>query len=201
MKKILLVAVATALMTTSTFAQKEKGKSVVTAGVGYSLVGGLFNAVYSGYTDVKTSAVPALNAMYDYALTDKFSIGAAVTYQGFTVKYQGVTNYDANTGDFTYGEVKNTWSRLNVGLRPLLHFGKSENLDMYTGLRIGYSTWSYKSNQYTNYPGYSEVNRVGGITFQGLFGMRYFFIPAVGINTEIAIGSPYLFSIGANFKF
>src|ERR1700690_3444869 len=74
--------------TNSASAQNEKGASVVTAGAGASLVGLLFSAIKNTVNrqsgaSVNITSTPAILAMYDYAIADKFSLGAAFSYQTF----------------------------------------------------------------------------------------------------------------------
>src|ERR1700747_782053 len=129
----------------SSFAQNEKGASVITAGAGESLVGLLFKAVQNGVNSqsgasLKLTSTPALLAMFDYALAGKFSICAAFSYQTFGFAY---TNYEYTNsqGVTVVGSYTDRINRINFGIRPLFHFGNDEHFDPYFGARISYTNW------------------------------------------------------------
>ena len=192
---------------TTSKAQNQQGKSVVTVGAGSSLASLLFaflktvNNQSAGYAYTLTST-PVIIGAYDYAVADKFSIGAAFSYQTFAVGYTQYTYTNSQniaiTGDFT-----DRLTRINVGLRPLVHFGDDEHLDNYFGARISYTNWSYSTTNpdpYYDFTGnYSST--VKPIKVQVLYGIRYFFTDLIGINGEIAIGPSYYIMGGLNFKF
>lgn len=202
MKKLTLLFVMLVLSgSTKLHAQKVKGQSVVGAGVGYSLAGALINSLVgptASTAGFDYSSIPVIAGSYDYAITEKFSLGAAVSYQSFTLKYndfQTIIGYD-NTGYPIYGTTsfKETITRVNYALRPLIHFGKNEDLDMYTGIRLGLTKWGYKSDNAT----VSGVAGDLGTNFapQALFGTRYFFSEMIGVNFEFGIGAPYFIMAG-----
>lgn len=188
------------------FAQKEQGQSVVSAGVGYSLVGIIFstlkNAVNTAPTSkVSSTSIPVIAVGYDYGISDKFSIGGAYTYQDLKIKYDSYQ--DTTTGQIFYGDYYNKLSRQNFGVRMLFHFSNNESLDLYSGLRLGYSMWSHQ----TNNPSMKSGNSLDDAFFrnriwpQAIFGMRYFFGDMLGINTEFAIGPTYFIMVGAALRF
>lgn len=122
------------------------------------------------------------NAMYDYSLGPIFSIGGAVNYARFN-SHQG------------------NLYRTNIGIRGLFHLGHSVNRDPYLGFRAGVSIWDGSSN--------SKFSENGLFTFhagdvlpsiQMIVGTRYLFADWLGLNTELALGSPYFFSIGLSCK-
>lgn len=154
------------LISTSNFAQKVKGDGVLSVGAG------------SGFFMLKSS----FNATYDYAFVNKFSIGLGATYTDFGHSPEG------------------NLSRTNIGVRSLFHFGEKPNWDIYTGLRLGASIWSGSgSYSYHLGPVRDLFTIKGGSTIptaQVLVGARYMVLDWIGINSELALGAPYLFSIG-----
>ncbi|MDX2247210.1 MAG: hypothetical protein SF052_10560 [Bacteroidia bacterium] len=164
-----------------------KGQLGITANVGYSLIGALFQVASVSSEDV--GSIPVISGMVDYGVADQFSVGGAVSYQSISV----------NTTDNLSAEVKNTLSCVNIGIRPLFHFGNSEELDLYAGIRVGYTVWSGSTT--SNDPAYEPLeiyNIPGLISVQPLFGTTYYFGPA-GINAEIGLGT-YIAALGVKVK-
>ncbi|MEO6883355.1 MAG: outer membrane beta-barrel protein [Bacteroidia bacterium] len=183
-------------------AQKEAGQSVVTVGAGQSLVGSLFT-IASSNGNSNLSSTPAILAMYDYGISDKFSLGGAFSYQSFSSSYTNSSyTYTNSNGQTVY---ESSWSdkitRMNYAVRALFHFGENKDFDPYFGVRLGFTNWSASTtNTDPNYNNYG----VGIKTLfapQVLFGVRYFFTPLIGVNAEAAIGSPYFIAGGVNFRF
>lgn len=188
------------------YAQNEQGKSVVTAGAGYSLVGALFKSVdnaigSNGTVDLKST--PVICGMYDYALADHFSIGAAFSYQSFTAVYTNA-EYTNSQGFTVTGSWKDRVTRMNYAIRPLFHFGDNESFDHYAGVRLGFTNWGFTSDNpdpYYNTTDFYPSGFKNRLRVQTLYGMRYFFTDNIGVNLELAIGSPYYMMGGVNFKF
>jgi hypothetical protein len=197
-KTTLLFAICALVIGTSNSAdaQKYQGESVVTLGAGYSFVGALFSNIQNS----TTFSIPAIVVNYDYAIADNFTIGAAFSHQAMGYRF----DYDYFNASNVYitEEVKSTFTRMNFGVRPLFHFGANDDIDMYTGLRIGYQTWSYNND--SSDPDFDDGGSIlfnARPTVQPLFGVRYFFTQNIGFNTEIGLGSPYVAMAGLNFKF
>jgi len=106
-------------------------------------------------------------------------------------------NLISTTGSFT-----DRITRQSIGVRPLFHFGESENLDLYTGARFSYVWWNYKSDGRTDLSSSDIFGGFGSpVKPQAIFGMRYNFMPALGFNAEFAIGSTYFMMVGINARF
>jgi hypothetical protein len=206
MKKTTLI-IAIAFLSASLFnstvskaQEDEHGKSVITAGVGTSLAGFLFTAIkdvlnYDG--TVSSSSTPVLIGSYDYSIAEKFSLGAAYSYQSITVNYSQYKNDTATIN----GDFKDRLSRQNFGIRPLFHFGSNENVDGYFGARISYTIWKYTSNV-RNDVNLTNSSVLGNrVHVQAVLGGRYFFTDNVGVNLEFAIGPSYYAMGGLNFRF
>ncbi|NJO69913.1 MAG: hypothetical protein HC830_12085 [Bacteroidetes bacterium] len=48
--------------------------------------------------------------------------------------------------DINYGDYRTKINRLNVAARALFHYGNSGKIDMYSGLRLGYTNWGVSTN-------------------------------------------------------
>ena len=187
-------------------AQKIKGQTVVTAGAGYSLAGILMDVISTGLntvSDVTSTKTPVIIGGLDYGITDHFSLGAIYTYQGLSAKYSSFTDFDSLGNSITYfGSFNDRITRQSIGIRPLFHFGDSENLDLYTGARFSYVWWNYKSDGRTDLSSSDIFGGFGSpVKPQAIFGMRYNFMPALGFNAEFAIGSTYFMMVGINARF
>lgn len=136
----------------------------------------------------------------EYMLADKFGIGADIIYNAASIDL----TYDSlNTDGSLYKRYTGTgtMNRLRVQARFNYHFVSTDELDAYIGVGAGSNTrfWTAKSND----PEYN-FNRTGTATLLPVsmrlaVGMRYYFIPNLGINAEIGIGGP-LVSAGLSFK-
>lgn len=208
MKKVSFIAatafavILTALTPGKAIAQKYQGQMNATAGASFSLTGLFVNAVLDavdGAGGVNTSSLPGLNVMFDYGVSDRFSVGGAYYYQSFTSNFSSYvdTNGVTQNGDFKVALV-----RQNPAVRLLFHFGDNDDLDTYAGARIGYTLWSVRSDVPANSGADFDVDAVrSAIRPQGLFGMRYFFTENIGANVELAVGAPYFMMIGLNARF
>jgi hypothetical protein len=187
MKKILLLSFLALSLSFSVHAQNEAHKSTICVNGGFSLVGTIISAANG-----QTSSIPAIQFTYDYGLTNWFSLGGAVSYQGMNIDYT-----DSNFGDYS-----TSLKRLNFGLRSLFHYANSGKVDLYSGLRLGYTNWNVSST--SKDPDYdpNSVFSGGGFAPQViLFGFRGYFTEHFGLNSELTVGAPHYFSIGLNYRF
>lgn len=177
-------------------AQKETGQIAVGAGVGWSLTGGVVKL----FSDGEINVSPVWNGTVDYGLTDNFSMGAAFGYQTFKLFFDN-NQYVNNANILVSEDVKWTFSRMNIALRPLFHFGRNEDLDMYTGLRVGIIKWgdSHDSSDPNFEDGYA-ITFQGTFGFQALFGMRVYFSDMIGMHFEAGLGAPFLIEGGISLR-
>lgn len=206
MKKKILVLFAIVFFSFSNI-QAQELRSTVTAGAGFSLVGTVLKAVvYSANSNENTSAsmknsmyssIPALQASYGFMLNKRFSVGAAFSHQYFNVD-------DNTSGEFVH--VKRT----NFAIRGLIHYGKSDKLDMYSGVRLGATHWNtkFKFAALDEDPTVEQFNDViekylTGTRFAPqviLFGLRGYFVENVGAFVEVSVGPPAYLSAGLTFR-
>lgn len=215
MKKMLFTFGGSALLAMTCLAQNGKPitprdqnnpfdskRSTITAGVGFSLAGLLIRSVESALADsipsgrTKTTSIPALTLSYDYTLAKHFSIGVAGSYQSWSIK---IDPYYSHGNSYSGGSL--SVSRTNLAVRPLFHFGRNPDLDLYCGIRLGYTIWGGKTT--STDPSVKSVDTNLGNNFApaAIFGIRYFFTPNIGFNSEASIGAPYALAVGVNFKF
>ena len=137
----------------------------------------------------------------EYMLADKFGLGVDVIFNSTKL---GLT-YDSLNPDnslFRRYEGELAMKRVRVQLRFNYHFVSTNKLDAYVGIGAGSNTriWSVKNTD----PNYQfEKGKISGtllpFSMRAAVGLRYYFIPNLGINAEIGIGGP-LVSAGISFK-
>ncbi len=193
MKKINISIIVLILLTINLNAQNQDYKSTITAGVGFSAVSIIFNAISTSYGSFKYESAPALQVSYDYLISDIISAGVAVSNQNMSYEYN---YYDATTNTDIFADV--TASRTNIALRGLAHYGKQTDFDLYSGLRLGYTIWSFDANV-QDY----DTGGIGSMFAPQLilFGARGYFTEHIGANAELSIGSPHYLSFGLNARF
>ncbi len=189
-KQIITLASLLFFSVSGIFAQDYK--STISADAGVSMVGRFINLVVNLDTIRGYSATPALQLSYDYMVTDFLSAGGAVSFQQF--KFSGTD------GTFAL-------RRINFAARALFHYGKSDKLDMYSGVRLGMTNWAYKIDITSDDPTLQALQ--GNGKFSGLgfapqliaFGIRGYFTDNIGANIEFAVGAPYYMAGGINYRF
>lgn len=197
MKKALCLFALVGLIAYSPLKAQDQ-KSTVCLNAGVSLVGQI---VSLGDVDGEgsTTALPAIQLTYDYMLNDWFSLGAAGSFQKMSADVIGYTYIDEG-GNIIVEDVETSLNRLNFAARALFHYGNFENLDMYSGIRLGYTNWSYSTD--SSDPDYVDDIVAGGFAPQLVaFGIRGYFTDAFGVNVEFAIGPPSYLSAGLNLRF
>lgn len=142
----------------------------------------------SNYDSINYENTVVLMAAYDLKILKFLSVGAAYSYQDLSYDYS-VFRTDTITyrGNFT-DEVKRT----NIGVRILYYFQDTDDLDIYTGLRAGYTEWKMRRTFEEDFTGY----RKNKYKMQAVFGVRAFLHKNIGFMGEVGIGDPYLWTLG-----
>ncbi len=184
-----------------------KGKIMVNAGIGLNGTRAFLLLQYKSYDSTAnsvpiintTSQIPLINVGVDYGFARKFSVGVAFGYQSIKLNASAASNGIAGT---------DTWTRFHMSGRADYYIVAKENINLYTGLKVGYNIYNVKSTYTTIDPTYisklkSYVSGPLKVGVQAHFGFSYFFNGMIGINTEvgIAVGGPYYLGAGLGFKF
>ncbi|MFN8345878.1 MAG: hypothetical protein U0X91_12775 [Spirosomataceae bacterium] len=207
-------------------AQNEEYRNVISVQSGVSLFspfrGTLTASQESSDTTVSFSSgtarnFPQLNLAYDYGVNQWFSIGGAVSYNKVSLDLNDVKyKKTENLGNVTLGV-----SRVTLGARALFHYGNANRIDMYSGVRLGIGIWAVSANSSLADSKLDEVfkeaggggiwrtllgNKLGGGFAMPqvqliAFGLRGYITENIGLNGELALGSPYFLSAGINFRF
>ncbi len=203
MKKIILLPIIALLCfsVNNTMAQGDHSNAL-TVNAGFSLVGNIFSLPdATGAGDIGSYSTPAFQIGYDHFMIDWFSLGAAVSFQQMGIKYESYVDTDGTIVD---GELKII--RMNFAARALFHYVNRDRLDLFSGLRLGFTNWNISEDFTTNDGSYDygDVFNFSGTNFSPqviLFGVRGYFTDNFGANMELCAGAPYYFSLGLNYKF
>ncbi len=204
------------LSANNSFAQKNEirpdfKRHSLSVNVGYSLVGALFSSLESAEFDSNIGTVrdayssPAFQVTYDYSVGKRFSIGAGVSAQRLGVDLLGL-EYADDQGYAQYTDVVADLTRLNIAARPLFHYGNNPKLDMYTGFRVGITSWlgEVEADGDEGRVEYGSYNILGsGLVpaFQVIpFGMKIYFSERIGMNFETGVGTPHFISGGVSIR-
>lgn len=200
MKKItLILSTFCMLFSMPSFSQVyEPGNVVIDAYYGWP---NLFTAVVrTAYEDdptlksngVSIGSIGPIGGKVEYVITEHFGIGVNVNYANTSVK--GTTN---NGYDF-----KASVPRLRILPTVNIHIGSSDNIDPYVALGVGYSSMNIKEE--TSDPNYKTGSvsiKATPVAFRAEFGIRYFFIPNLGVTGQIGFGGGPLLAAGLAAKF
>lgn len=213
MKKIIF-PLALVLISFTTWAQNASGEKVVSLNFGYSLTGGLINALDNdegsdftvddslGLNGVNVNTLPAISVAFDYGIGEVFSLGVMYSLQSFS---GSVDQYSwVNSDGVRRSESLDiSLIRNSVAILPRFHYKLgNENIDLYSGLRVGFLFWT--NNIESTDPNFNEFGDfTGGRPSVAIvpLGGRFYFTDEFGANFEIALGAPYIASVGAQYRF
>ena len=212
MKKITLLITILSVAFFS-YGQTKSGEKVASINLGYSLTGGLINALDEADTDdissdsfglngLNVNSLPAISLAFDYGIGEVFSMGIMYSIQSFSGSIDQYT-WINNQGETRSESIDVGLTRNNLAILPRFHWRmQSENVDIYSGLRVGFLFWTGEVE--SSDPNFDDFDTFsGGRPTVGLvpIGGRFYFTDEFGANFELAIGAPYIASIGAQYRF
>ena len=181
MKKLILTFAIVVLGWQFTNAQAlEQGNSLINVGMGF----GSYMGSGNGYQ----TTFPPLYGSYEYMINDNISVGAFASYTASEYKYT-FPNMEGGTG--SVDDYKWKFSYLNAGALGNYHFVNNDQIDVYGGLKLGYTNVSSKFNSSND-----ESNNIfktlnlasSGVLFGAQVGARYFFSEHIAVNVELGYG-------------
>lgn len=206
MKKAIIILVSGLLSFGTVTAQDRalsEGDNAVNVFYGVNLLTSFYkNLASSTATDVKVTGLGPVGFVFEHMVTDGIGLGAEVSYASTTLSYVDQST-DPNSGVINNYNWTLKFATTRAFFRANFHFAKSEKFDAYFLISAGYrgSTWTVDSNDPSfNKSDYKIPRVVPPYGFKPGLGFRYFFTPAIGINAELAIGTPVM-SGGLTFKF
>ena len=194
-----------------------KGKIVVTAGYGVPYLASLGNKALYKNNEASTgltsnnytvrSTGPIL-IKTEYGLLKKLGIGIVIGYSGYSSSWNFVdgNTYNPATGNYTTNTYKETLKQtsITIGTHINYHIVTTEKFDMYVGLGLGYSavTKTFSNNDLNANPYYTYPVTTGiPVYFAVTYGVRYYFVPNVGIYAEVGWEKYSLAQAGVAVKF
>ncbi|MEN0045829.1 MAG: hypothetical protein AAF806_02085 [Bacteroidota bacterium] len=150
------------------------------------------------------NAVPAIQLSYDYGLAKWFSLGAGVSYQRLGFDFTDFSYTDGQNQNNQVGDLSVDANRLNITLRTLFHYGNSDKIDMYSGFRLGITSWGL--NVDASDPDIEEdfqTSPFAGIVPTGQiipFALRAYLSEKLGLSFELGIGAPHAIALGLNYR-
>jgi hypothetical protein len=182
------------------------------------------------FTSAGLSNIPTIGLSWDYGVSKSFSIGIAGSYSQAKISANDLEVFSKSTGKFDkLGNFSITVPRTTFAARFLLHYANKGRIDCYSGLRLGVGLWSVKLAAELDPDVLTRV--IDGIeeelmlpADQGLppfildkvkakvpfvapqvqliiFGLRGYVTDNIGLNFELAAGSPYFLAAGVNYRF
>lgn len=136
--------------------------------------------------------------MCEHLVNDVVGLGLEAGYSKVTVDYDGEGDL-SNPGSLYHYTIN--FTSVRVMFRANFHFALSNHFNAYGLVSAGYRSlkWNYSSSD----PNAAEklaYNSTFPFGFKPGFGLRYFFNDNIGLNLEVATGTPVL-SGGLTLKF
>ncbi len=194
----------------STNRELNPGEVFITGGIGYGDMTSLLspienygNGYYNYSSGFSINHLPEFGGSLDMLIARIISMGIGVNYQ--EIQFVNQNSYQGNY----YNRYPNlaTFTRLNIGMRNLFYFmgRNSDNVHFYMGVRAGISIWNEQDqwtsnpNYYYYYPVINSTNNTK-LSFQVLWGLRYFPVQDLGLQFEAGLGSPYYGQVGITLR-
>ena len=211
MKKILLYAVVLLLIDrqansqelTAPLRPKAEFPNMVSVGAGLSLGFAVIQIrtfqFYSSGNLVNVSSTPVITGSFERFMDKNLSFGLAGSYQSFHIAY-GYNQVASNGTVYTTSDNHDVYTRVNIAIRILGHFGNNPDWDHYFGFRAGYTFWNLTTD--STDPDYHKRNSLMNMpSGQIIYGFKYFRGP-YGIGLEAGLGTaPYLLMANLNYRF
>lgn len=169
-------------------------KSYVSLGYGFGIFytyhsSSWFNSGHNypyGIDESNASPTGPVYGKFDYGVTEDFSIGINLAFLEYTFK-DSYSEYDPNSYLMVQYDRTATFTTFSGLLHANWHFGKSEKIDPYFGLGLGYRSdnWTFTSNGLQQFTDYYYQNFPLG--FETTFGIRMKFSEHVGAYVEVGL--------------
>ena len=213
MKKMIFAAVAAlGMLFGSQFsakAQVEEGNFIIDPYVGVPTINIWWkNLVDLDQANSGTVGPPiGFGGRLSYMVSDNFGIGIDFNYVKSGYQYTSICYScgDWDTTSMSYEDVEQEYrfesNVMRIMIRMDYHFVQTENLDVYLGIGAGY--------KYANRQGYVDGVVDGSVGWSGAaipvatraaIGMRYYFIPNLGLNLELGLGGGQIIEGGISVK-
>jgi opacity protein-like surface antigen len=179
----------------------REGENSINLYYGTNLLAGIYKSVAASTAEnVKVRSMGPIGLVYEHMLTNVIGLGVELGYAHTTLEYHDTELYYANGQPVSYNYSLN-FTTYRAMVRANFHFAESDKFDAYGLVSGGYRSTSF--TYHTENP-YDKSH----LSYKSIFpfgvkvglGLRYFFTPNIGINLEMALGTPLLCG-GLSFKF
>ena len=199
MKKFLLTLTCFILILNAKAQEDEKATVGVTSvvahlSVGNGIAGGAgLNLIDTTRKQTKTKT-PVITLGADFNPGGNFTVGAILGYQSITSNVTDTFNNFLEEGQI---------NRLYLGARGLWHYGKSDRVDLYSGVKVGvkiFSTGEITGPEAARSVLRKRNNRTALSLGIIPIGARFLIAENVGAHIQMSIGAPTFVSLGVNYK-
>ena len=213
MKKIIVCTLLSLISISTLRSQKsaeadeqvvKQGDNTINLYYGTNLLGSVYKRVASSAAEnFKIRSRGPIGLVYEHLVTDIVGLGAEFGYSQTTVGYQDRDYYYDQNGQRIDQVYNYDWkfTTIRIMFRANFHFARTENFDAYALVSAGYRGVSASFT--TDNPDGNATLSYNSPFVMGVkpgIGLRYFFVPNVGVNLEIAAFIPLMCG-GFVFKF
>lgn len=147
----------------------------------------------------RLSGTLAPTLAYGYRLNRVLSVGAALSTQ--RLRFDRFRGFDDGTAANARLDVR----RYLIGTRLLFHYGRSESVELYSGLRAGVTVWRFTARGFAS----DNVDLTEGQGATGLtpqltlipFGVRAYLTDELSLGGELGVGSPHILAAQVAYRF
>ena len=185
------------------FSQKKPAPSnpnQINLNTGATLSGVLLKRLFETSDSVRYSldGKAPMQLTYQRDFNHWFRLGLMFSSQRYKMKFD---QYIDQTGVLQTGNFNATFKRRNLFIKPTL-VKSWDQFELYTGIRLGIGFW--KVDVDSDKLSLKFINRINGLVLPsggGFVGAQTFMGEHFGINAEINLGAPHLFSGGFSYRF
>ncbi|MBD3637153.1 MAG: outer membrane beta-barrel protein [Crocinitomicaceae bacterium] len=206
MKRTIFAAVAAFGMIfgaqTNATAQVEEGTFIIDPYVGAPTANVWWKS-FENETDFRAVGGPVgYGGRLEYMVADNFGVGLDVNFAktGYEYTCEQCGDWDTTTQMYTDETIGYEANKLRIMIRLNYHFVQTEAVDVYTGVGVGYKY--VKRTAYIDGDvdaSYSYPSLIP-VAFRAALGMRYYFIPMLGLHLELGIGGGQIMEAGISVK-
>jgi opacity protein-like surface antigen len=191
----------------------SEGSMAITLGYGFPNIGrAVFKRVIdASVTDpgvsVEAYGIGPLHFRFDYAITDRISLGLSANFVKFGYRYSeeysvlavdedGLPVVDSITGSYVYNkglyDYDYGFTSLNILARFNAHWPIGQKADFYAGIGAGYNSFAFKLT--TNEPNFLPLKFSSPIPigFETTAGVRFLFTDNFGAYVEVGFSKSLL---------
>ncbi|HOZ88478.1 MAG TPA: hypothetical protein PL029_12010 [Bacteroidia bacterium] len=152
-------------------------------------------------TDIKFKQIGPLGIVYEHLMSDNVGLGVELGYSKLTMTYEeSYVNGNGNTVERNFATWEFTTMRAMV--RVNIHLVESEHFDTYFLVSAGYRKvdWAIRFSDPNYNQAVSSYRTPFPVGVKPGLGVRYFFTDNMGLNLELALGTPIMCG-GLSFRF